>query len=142
MSKPALLHWLTAPSEHALVQVPRALAASGAAAALDMGVLVLLVSGAGWHPLPAATVSYLLGVVLQYLLCALWGFPAGPPSAPLGFTGFAVLSLVGLGITWLTLGLLHDLAHVNYALAKVVALGFAFTWNFLSRKYLIFKLAA
>jgi putative flippase GtrA len=142
MSKGSLLRCLTAPAEGTLLQVPRALVASVIAAALDMGVLVLLVSGAGWHPLPAATLSYLLGAGLQYVLCAVWVFPAAPQSAAQGFAAFTILSLVGLGITWLTIALLHDLAHFNYALAKVVALGLAFTWNFLSRKYWIFKLAA
>jgi putative flippase GtrA len=141
MSKSGLLRYLAGPVENTLLQVPRALVASVLAAALDMGVLVLLVEGAGWQPLLAATVSYLLGGVLQYVLCAIWVFPAAPQSTAVGFTAFTVLSLVGLGITWITIALVHDAAHVNYALAKVAALGLAFVWNFLSRKYLIFRLA-
>ena len=35
--------------------------------------------------------------------------------------------------------LLNDLLYVNYALAKIAALVLAFAWNFLSRKYLLFK---
>jgi putative flippase GtrA len=132
---------LTGPVQETILQVPRALVASGLAAALDTGLLVLLVEAAGWQPLAAATVSYLLGGVLQYVLCAVWVFPAAPQSAALGFTTFTVLSLVGLGITWVTIALLHDAAHLNYAVAKVPALGLAFTWNFLSRKYLVFRLA-
>jgi len=142
MSRGTLRRCLTDPAAETLVQIPRALVASVMAAALDMGILVLLVSGVGWHPLPAATVSYLAGGVLQYLLCAVWVFPAATQSASQGFTTFMILSLVGLGITWLTIGVLHDLAHWNYALAKVIALGLAFAWNFLSRKYWIFRLAA
>jgi putative flippase GtrA len=141
IAKATLLRGLTGPVEHTLLQVPRALVASVLAAALDVGFLVLLVETAGWHPLPAATVSYLLGGVLQYVLCAVWVFPAAPQSAALGFTAFTLLSLVGLGITWATIAVLHDTAHLNYALAKVAALGLAFAWNFLSRKYLIFRLA-
>jgi putative flippase GtrA len=132
---------LIEPAATTLLQVPRALAASVLAAALDMGLLVALVSGAGWHPLPAATLSYLAGVALQYLLCAAWVFPVAPQSAPTGVVAFTLLSLVGLAITGVTVVLVHDLAHVNYAVAKVVALGLAFAWNFLSRKYWIFRLA-
>jgi putative flippase GtrA len=141
MSKHQLLRYVAGPVESTLLQVPRALVASGLAAALDMGLLVLLVEQVGWQPLAAATLSYLIGGVLQYVLCAVWVFPAAPQSAALGFTAFTVLSLVGLGITWATIAVVHDLAHVNYALAKIVALGLAFTWNFLSRKYLVFRLA-
>jgi putative flippase GtrA len=141
MSQISFLHRLTRPAEDTVRQIPRALVASVLAAALDMGLLVLFVSGAGWQPLPAATLSYLAGGILQYLLCALWVFPAAPQNATLGFTAFMFLSLVGLGITWVTIALLHDGARLNYALAKIAALGLAFAWNFLSRKLWIFKLA-
>jgi putative flippase GtrA len=141
LNKAALRRLTADPVEATLLQVPRALVASGLAAALDFGLLVLLVETAGWQPLAAATLSYLLGAVLQYLLCSLWVFPATPRSATGGFAAFLLLSLVGLGITWAALGVLHDLARVSYPLAKVVALGLAFTWNFLSRKYLVFRLA-
>lgn len=131
--------WLIAPVENTLLQVPRALVASCLAAAVDLGILILLVELAGWHPLAAATVSYLLGGVLQYYLCAVWVFPAAPEKVATGFAAFTLLSLVGLGITWVTMALLNDLLYVNYALAKIAALVLAFAWNFLSRKYLLFK---
>jgi putative flippase GtrA len=135
-----MLHgMLVAPVENTLLQLPRALVASALAALLDMAVLVALVQLLGWHPLFAVTVSYLLGGVLQYVLSALWVFPAAPQSVPLGFLAFTVLSLGGLVVTWLTMFGLNDVAQVNYAVAKVVALGLAFCWNFFSRKYLLFR---
>ncbi|HEY8506161.1 MAG TPA: GtrA family protein [Gemmataceae bacterium] len=133
----ALIRLLAAPVESTLLQVPRALAASGLAAALDMALLVLLVEAAGWSALPAATLSYAAGGVLQYVLCSVWVFPHGPRSLPQGVLTFTVTSLVGLGITWVVIACLQGL--VGYAAAKVVALGLAFVWNFLSRKYLIFR---
>lgn len=130
---------LVAPVENTLLQLPRALVASALAAVLDLALLVVLVQAFGWHPLFAATASYLIGGVLQYLLSALWVFPAAPQSVPLGFLAFTVLSLGGLVITWLTMYVLNDVAHVNYAAAKVAALGLAFFWNFFSRKFLLFR---
>src|ERR1700681_1762863 len=112
--------------------------ASTLAAVVDLGVLFLLVEIAGAHPLPAAIIGYLAGGVVQYVLCSLWVFPAVPQNAATGFLAFTLLSLVGLGITWLTIATLHNLAHIHYSLAKVVALGLAFIWNFLSRKFLLF----
>jgi putative flippase GtrA len=142
MNRVAPLRWLLAPVDSTLAQVPRALVASGLAAALDFGLFVLLVGKGGAALLPAATLSYLLGVLLQYWLCSLWVFPSSPQSASGGLGSFTALSLVGLGITCLTLAILHDLAHVNYAFAKVAALGLAFSWNFASRKYLVFRAEA
>jgi putative flippase GtrA len=60
----------------------------------------------------------------------------------LGFLGFTLLSLGGLIITWLTMYGLGEVVRVNYALAKVAALGLAFCWNFFSRKYLLFRPAS
>jgi putative flippase GtrA len=141
ITKTYRLGWLTAPAENTLLQVPRALVVSGLAAILDFALLIVLVERASWHPVPAAILSYLVGGVLQYVLSSLWVFPNAPANAATGFVAFTVLSLVGLGITWMTLALLHDGYRVNYALAKMVALGLAFTWNFLSRKYWLFKRA-
>jgi putative flippase GtrA len=134
-----LVTWVAAPTRQTAVQVPRALIVSVLAAALDFGVLVLLVERWSWSPAVAAIVSYLLGGVLQYALCTWWVFPDSPSSLTLGIAAFTLLSLFGLAITWATIAVLHERLHVNYLAAKIVALGLAFVWNFLSRKYLLFE---
>jgi putative flippase GtrA len=126
-------------TDNTAVQVPRALAASVFAAVFDFGSLVILVERAGWRPVPAAVVGYLLGVAIQYLLCSFWVFPASSQSHASGFGVFVVLSLVGLGITWAVMAVAYDLAGLEYLFAKVLALGLSFAWNFLSRKYLLFR---
>lgn len=138
-AKNAVVALIASPTERLVLQVPRALVASALAAAVDFAVLVLLVEGAGWGAVPAAVAGYLAGGVLQYVLCAVWVFPAAPQNATLGFTAFLILSLGGLGITWLCMEVIHEWAGINYALAKVVALGLAFWWNFLSRRYWLFR---
>jgi putative flippase GtrA len=139
LTKKQLQGWLTARADSTLVQAPRALLASGLAALLDCVTLVLLVERAGWNPVPAAVCSYLLGAPLQYLLSSLWVFPAAPANVSTGFIAFVLLSLIGLGITALTMAVLFDWLHVYYMLSKGVALGLSFSWNFLSRKYWLFK---
>ena len=134
-----LLRSLTEPVEHTLLQAPRALVASVLATAVDFCVLVGLVEAAGWSPLVAVVISYFAGGVVQYYLCAVWVFPAAPRSIALGFTAFTLLSLVSLAVTWATVAVLCDLLYVNYALAKGLSLGPSFAWNFLSRKFLLFK---
>jgi putative flippase GtrA len=127
------------PVDSTMLQVPRALAVSIVAAVLDFTVLILLVERAHLHPAAAAVIAYLSGGILQYVLCAKWVFPAAPESVATGFLAFIALSLVGLGITWLTMLVLCDLSHVNYVFAKIASLAFSFAWNFLSRKYLLFR---
>jgi len=131
--------WFADPVESIFAQVPRALAASALAALIDMGILIALVEWLRWHPAPAAVVSYLAGGVLQYVLCSIWVFPNAPKNAASGFAAFTVLSLVGLAITWMAMIVLAEWAQLHYGFAKIVALGFAFVWNFASRKYLLFR---
>ena len=126
------------PVDHVLLQVPCTLVASVLSALLDCGYMVLLVEIFGWDPVSAAVVSYLVGGVLQYVLCSIWVFPAAPKSKAVGFIAFTVLSLGGLGITWGVMAL-GAAVFVPYGISKVFALGLAFVWNFTSRKLLLFE---
>jgi putative flippase GtrA len=131
-----LRKWFADPGESLFIQVPRALLASMLAAVVDCAVLFFLVNMTAWERVPAAVVAYLAGAIVQYFLCSWWVFPGAPQSAAAGFMAFLVLSLFGLVITWMTMAVL---ANVHLCVAKVVALGLAFSWNFLSRKYLLFS---
>jgi putative flippase GtrA len=130
---------IVAPTESTGLQLPRALVASAAAAGIDFGILIVLVQSFHWAPPTAAVLSYCVGGVLQYILCAVWVFPAAPQSVTFGFIAFTVLSLVGLLITWGIMGLTQDIGGIHYTVAKMLALGVAFCWNFLSRKYWLFR---
>jgi putative flippase GtrA len=134
-----LQQWATAPVESTLLQVPRALVVSLLALLVDFGLYAVLVRQ-GLHVVPAAIIGYLSGGVVQYVLCIVWVFSASPGNHATGFLAFSLLSLVGLGITCLVVYALHDLGGVNELIAKVGAVGLAFTWNFLSRKFFLFKL--
>lgn len=134
-----LKKWMAEPVESLFVQVPRALVASVLAAVVDCAFLFFLVNITGWDRVPAAIVGYLAGGVVQYVLCSYWVFPGAPQNMAVGFLAFTLLSLVGLIITWLTMAVL---VSVHLSLAKVTALGLAFSWNFLSRKFLLFRVEA
>ncbi len=128
------------PVESIFLQAPRALAVSVLALAIDFGLFAACL----WIGLPAllaALIGYLAGGVLQYVLCSLWVFSTQLENNATGFVTFSVLSLVGLGITELVILIMHDWAGVHPYAAKATAVGLAFTWNFLSRKYWLFRAA-
>lgn len=131
--------WLVASTERTVLQLPRALVASCLAAAVDFWLLVVMVEIAGWSPVWAAVLTYCVGGMVQYILCAVWVFPYAPRNAAVGFLFFIVLSLVGLLITWATMSLAHGMAGIHYIPAKIISLGLSFWWNFLSRKYWLFR---
>jgi putative flippase GtrA len=137
-----LQKWFAAPVESTLLQVPRALVVSVLALVVDAGLYALLIEAAGVPPVLANVFSYLAGGVVQYVLCSLWVFPASPGNHAIGFLAFSVLSLVGLGLSCAVIYVLHDTAQVHEMVAKLASVGVAFTWNFLSRKFLLFRPAA
>jgi putative flippase GtrA len=134
-----LHNWVRGPVHSTLLQLPRALVVSVLALALDVSLFELCVRLVGVPVVPAAVVGYLAGSVVQYVLCSLWVFPDAPGNSAVAFVAFTLLSLVGLAITCAIVYALHDLAHANELLAKCVAVGAAFVWNFLSRKLLLFR---
>jgi putative flippase GtrA len=135
-----LKKWIAAPVESVLLQVPRALASSILAAFLNLGTVVLLVDELRLlDRYTAAALGYLAGGVLQYVLCLVWVFPASPGSRhATSFLQFMLLSLLGLpiaelvivGATWL---------HLPTAFAVIASQGMTFSWNFCSRKLLLFR---
>jgi putative flippase GtrA len=135
-----LRKWLTAPVDNLFGQLPRALVVSVLALLVDVALYETLIRLAGMPAVPAAVVGYLSGGMIQYVLCTVWVFSTAPGNHATGFVVFVLLSLVGLGITCAVIYVLNDLGHANELLAKIAAIGLAFTWNFLSRKFFLFKL--
>lgn len=132
--------WVLGPSRSLWIQVPRALVVSVLAALLDVALLALLVELLGWRPLSAATVSYLAGGVVQYVLSRSWVFYAqAARHLLLHFLAFQLLSLVGLGITWALLWVSVEGFGINYLIGKALALCLAFGWNFGSRRGWLFR---
>jgi putative flippase GtrA len=132
-----LKRWFTDPVESIALQAPRALAASLLALALDIAILELCVRIFYLSASAGAIIGYTAGIAVQYVLCSLWVF-ARRKSDGMGFIVFSILSLVGLGITWVVVSVAHDWAGLPIEVAKGVAVSLAFAWNFLSRKYLVF----
>ena len=136
----ALTQWVVSPVESVFLQVPRALMASILALAVDFAILEICIRVFGIHAIAGAIIGYLAGGVLQYVLCSVWVFSTSLKADAVGFAAFTVLSLVGLGITWLVMLVVHDIGGAPVELAKLGAVGLAFTWNFMSRKYLLFRM--
>ncbi|MBX9677869.1 MAG: GtrA family protein [Gemmataceae bacterium] len=127
------------PTDSTALQAPRALLASVAALGLDVSIFLSSMHYLQWNWFAAALTGYLAGVVLQYVLCRVWVFSNAEQQG--GFVSFAVLSLFGLGITWSVLQGLHEMLGVHPLVAKSAAVGLSFAWNFLSRKWLLFRAA-
>src|SRR5205809_900873 len=110
--------WVADPVESLIVQAPRAFVASLLALVVDFCILELCLRALGMAAIPAVVVGYLAGSALQYVLCSVWVFSTARKSNAAGFVTFTILSLVGLGITWVVLLIAHDWAGVAVEMAK------------------------
>jgi len=135
-----LKQWITHPVDSIFLQVPRALAVSVLALGVDFALYAAFIY-IGMPALLAALIGYLAGGVLQYVLCSWWVFSTSLKNDALGFVAFSILSLVGLAITEIVILIVHDWLGMHPYPAKIAAVGLAFAWNFMSRKYLLFRAA-
>lgn len=111
---------------------------AGTAAVVDVGGFTLL-EAQGMPILAAATLSFLVAVVVNYLLSSRFVFGAAISAS--GFALFASAALFGLainvGVTWLAA------VHLGLApaLAKIAGVGTAFLINFAVNSRLVFRKA-
>jgi putative flippase GtrA len=111
--------------------------------AVDFAALAFLVRIGGAHYLTAAALAFVLGLVTNYTISVLWVFDKRSLKSPVVEFGiFALLGVLGLGLTEGMLYALTGVLGVHVLLSKVLATGTTFVWNFTSRKAILFSLAA
>ena len=115
------------------------IAASACALLADIAILWVLVHYFSWWYLAAATVSFLTGLTITYLLSVRLVFKHRRISNPrVEFANFAAIGGVGLGINAAVMVLAVRYLGARYLIAKCAAAIFTFAWNFLSRRQLLF----
>jgi putative flippase GtrA len=105
-----------------LVQLFRYGIVGGLAFAVDFAALALLVRLTGFHYLTSAARAFVLGLVTNYTISVLWVFDKRTVKSPLvEFAIFALLGVLGLGLTEVVLYALTGLLGVHVLLSKAVA---------------------
>jgi len=133
---------LLSPTRRIVIQVPRALVVAVVAAAVDVGVLAALVEGLGLAPWLAACVGYFTGGLVQYAASETWVF-GGHTDRRWGtlsrFLSFQLLSVGGLVVTWGVMAVGNEWLGIHYLVAKGAALCLAFFYNYLSRRWWVYR---
>jgi putative flippase GtrA len=115
-------------------------AASGAALAVDFGLLSVLVSGAGVAYLPASAISFVAGGVFLYFFCVKVVFRyRRVPNPALELPLFVALGLVGLALNSLVMLVAVNQLHGGYLEAKAAAAVCTFSVNFVLRRFVMFS---
>jgi putative flippase GtrA len=131
---------LRGSTDNTLVQLFRYTFVGGVAFVFDFGFLYILTEFAGLHYLLSASLSFLLGLTVNYVLSVLWVFSRHAlKSRWVEFGIFATVGLVGLALNALFMWLFTDVAGLYYLLSKVGSTLLVFLWNFFARKVSLFR---
>lgn len=129
------------PTKNGFLQFFRYLFVGGIATVVDMGSLFALTEILSLDPKLSAAIAFVLGLAANYLLSKLLVFQANEArtNAVMEFLGYALIGLIGLGITELILLGFTDGLHLHYMLSKAIATAVVLVWNYLARKLLLYK---
>jgi len=135
-----LRNLLRGSTDSTLVQLFRYTFVGGAAFVFDFSFLYILTEFMGLHYLLSASLSFLLGLTVNYVLSILWVFSSHAlRSRWAEFAVFAVVGIVGLGLNALFMWLFTEVAGLHYLLSKIVSTILVFLWNFFARKVSLFR---
>ncbi|MBS0289708.1 MAG: GtrA family protein [Proteobacteria bacterium] len=110
------------------------------AAIVDISLFFLFAQFLSYHYLILATMSFFIATLVNYLLCHFVVFTfaqARAAKTQILLTYF--VSGIGLSIHHASLFVAIEFLGLTVILGKILAMGIAFGWNFLSRKHLVFK---
>ena len=129
------------PTKNGFLQLFRYLFVGGIATVVDWGVLFGLTELFNVHKMVSAVFGFVAGLSTNYLLSKLLVFRANEArtNGMLEFLGYAVIGLIGLGITELILLLGNSFPTVHYMAFKAIATVVVLAWNYLARKILLYK---
>jgi putative flippase GtrA len=113
--------------------------ASALALAIDLATYSGLIYIAGVHYLFAAPVGFALGLALIYLLSVRWVFAERRlADRRVEFTVFTLIGLAGMAINELAIYAGVERFALGPVPAKLVSAGLVFSFNFATRKLLLF----
>lgn len=125
-----------------LLQFMRYVAIGGVAFVVDFAILLGLTEVLGWHYLLAATVGFIAGLAVNYLLAVRWVFDYRRlQSRRAEFVIFGLVGIAGLGLTNLLLYGMSDLMQLDYRVAKLITAAIVLAFNFSVRRALLFTKA-
>jgi putative flippase GtrA len=129
------------PTKNGFLQFFRYLFVGGIATVVDWGVLMGLTELLQLHHLVSAIFAFVAGLGTNFLLSKLLVFRASEAktNSLLEFLGYALIGVIGLGMTELIMFLFTDCMSLHYMLSKAIATAVVLVWNYLARKLLLYK---
>ena len=112
----------------------------GTAAVIDIGLYALLVHGVGLNYLVGGVITFMVATSVNYALSVRIVFRSGARfERPQEIVLVSVVSAIGLILNQLVLFVGVAELSLQPVLAKVVATGMVFFWNYWARAHFVFK---
>ena len=112
----------------------------GLAFVVDLVLLFVLTEYAHWHYLVSATLSFLAGLLVNYILSTQWIFRSSKiKNKKIEFILFGLIGVIGLGLNNVLLYFFTDLIGLYYMLSELITAVLVYAWNFLGRRYFLFN---
>jgi putative flippase GtrA len=106
---------------------------------VDIAILWILVSYFSWGYLWAATASFIVGLVIGYVLSVSLVFTYRRlKDQRLEFASFAAIGMIGVAVNAAAMSVGVRFLGLHYLVAKCGSAGFTFLWNFLARRQFLF----
>lgn len=125
----------------ARLQFVRYAIVSAVSLAVDFGSFLFLLNISGVRPTVAGVVSYMIGLVVHFLLSVRFVFDAvatGKSTSRL-MSGYAVSGLAGVAMTWAIIAVTTSLASLPPTLGKALAVVTSFLAVYALRRSVIFR---
>ena len=107
---------------------------------IDFLLLVVLTELFGITVLISAAVSFLVGLIIIYLLSISWIFENRiRTNSYHEFLIFSFIGIIGLLLNETLIWVSLEFDYVHYTVAKILSAGLVFVWNFAARKLLLFR---
>ena len=151
--------WFIGDTSRTSVQFFRSLFVGGIATVADMLVLILIRELMHVPEGIAAIFGFIVGLAVNYIVSTYWVFAkAKVKNRIIDFIGFAVIGIIGLGLTqliiepftiegtfgkgwfvqWQIFGVLLPIDKY-YIVGKVLAVVIVYMWNFFARKFILYR---
>ena len=139
-------------NENRLGEAVRFAVSGGVCFLIEFAALVLLRDRAGLDTLIAVPAAFLISVIVNYLMCVRWVFPAAGEQRNAARLGFLVTSVMGLllneGLMLLFRTLFGEdgilltvggLSLAQYMVNKVLATLIVMVWNYFTKRWILYK---
>ncbi len=129
------------PTKNGFLQFFRYLFVGGIATIVDWGCLFLLTDFAHIHHLISAIIAFVAGLITNFFFSKLLVFQANEArvNAVMEFVSYAVIGVIGLGITELIMFLFTNCGNIHYMISKAIATVIVLVWNYLARKLIVYN---